>query len=190
VLQLDTDHPILDAAAVCFGRRGVRRTTIEDIAAEAGVSRITVYRQIGNRDEIVLRALLGVTDRFLQRAQPRLLACADLAEALTQLVMETLRAARRDDVLLLFASEEQGAAGRPISGAPAPLFALYGETVALLERELPGTLRPGTTPEEAGEWILRLTLSLLTIAPPAHRSRAETTRFVRRFITGGLGGTE
>ncbi len=186
VLQLNIDHPILDAAEVCFDRHGVRRTTVEDIAAEAGVSRVTVYRQIGNRDEIVLHTLLRVTDRFLRRTRPRLLACRDLADALTELVMATLRAARRDDVLLLFASEEHGATGRPIPGASTPLFALYGETVTLLEGELDGTLREGTNPAEAGEWVLRIVISLLTIPAPTRRSQAETAALVRGLITGGL----
>lgn len=186
VLDLDTDHPILDAAETCFGRHGVRRTTIEDIAAEAGVSRITVYRQVGSREEIVLRTLLRVTDRFLCRARPNLLACSDLAEALTQLVMTTLRAARRNDVLLLYASEEERAIGRPIPGAAVPLFALFGETVEQLEAELPGSIRAGLSPEQTGEWVLRIVISLLTIAPPARQSRSETVDFVRALITGGL----
>lgn len=44
---------ILDAALIRFGESGVRKTTIEDIAREAGVDRATVYRRIGSRDEVV-----------------------------------------------------------------------------------------------------------------------------------------
>ena len=184
--QHTSDHPILDAAEICFGRHGVRRTTIDDIAAEAGVSRITVYRQIGNRDEIVLQALLRVTDRFLVRVRPQLLGCQDLSEALTELVLATVAAARHGDLLLLYASADQGATGRPIPGAPAPLFALYTDTVALLDTRLPGCLRARTTPAEAGEWVLRVALSLLTIPPPIPRSHIETATYVRQALASGL----
>ncbi|MFD4430630.1 TetR/AcrR family transcriptional regulator [Nocardia sp. NPDC058497] len=44
---------ILDAALVQFGHVGVKKTTIEDIARQAGVDRATVYRRIGSRDDVV-----------------------------------------------------------------------------------------------------------------------------------------
>ncbi|ONM46472.1 TetR/AcrR family transcriptional regulator [Nocardia donostiensis] len=44
---------ILDAALVRFGEFGVKKTTIEDIARQAGVDRVTVYRRIGSRDDVV-----------------------------------------------------------------------------------------------------------------------------------------
>ncbi|MBS9534796.1 TetR/AcrR family transcriptional regulator [Mycobacterium sp. M1] len=44
---------ILDAALVRFEKVGVKKTTIEDIARQAGVDRVTVYRRIGSRDDVV-----------------------------------------------------------------------------------------------------------------------------------------
>lgn len=44
---------ILDAALVQFERVGVKKTTIEDVARQAGVDRVTVYRRVGSRDDLV-----------------------------------------------------------------------------------------------------------------------------------------
>ncbi|WP_336083830.1 TetR/AcrR family transcriptional regulator [Nocardia sp. SSK8] len=44
---------ILDAALIQFERVGVKKTTIEDIARQAGVDRATVYRRVGSRDDVV-----------------------------------------------------------------------------------------------------------------------------------------
>ncbi|MFQ6396076.1 TetR/AcrR family transcriptional regulator [Nocardia sp. KC 131] len=44
---------ILDAALVQFERVGIKKTTIEDIARQAGVDRVTVYRRVGSRDDVV-----------------------------------------------------------------------------------------------------------------------------------------
>lgn len=44
---------ILDAAVVQFEQVGVKKTTIEDIARRAGVDRVTVYRRVGSRDDVV-----------------------------------------------------------------------------------------------------------------------------------------
>lgn len=44
---------ILDAALVQFEKLGVKKTTIEDVARQAGVDRVTVYRRVGSRDDLV-----------------------------------------------------------------------------------------------------------------------------------------
>lgn len=44
---------ILDAALVQFQRLGVKKTTIEDVARQAEVDRVTVYRRIGSREDLV-----------------------------------------------------------------------------------------------------------------------------------------
>ncbi len=44
---------ILDAALIQFQRLGVKKTTIEDVARQAEVDRVTVYRRIGSREDLV-----------------------------------------------------------------------------------------------------------------------------------------
>ncbi|MEV6432642.1 helix-turn-helix domain-containing protein [Nocardia sp. NPDC051463] len=44
---------ILEAALIQFGKGGVKKTTIEDIARQADVDRVTVYRRISSRDDVV-----------------------------------------------------------------------------------------------------------------------------------------
>ena len=181
-----TDEVILDAAEDCFSLVGVRRTTIEDIAAAAGVSRITVYRRIGNRDKVVLTVLVRITRRYLQGIRPRLLAQATLTDALVLLVRSTVRAARRDDLSLLFASEDRGATGAPLPGAMAPLAESFGETIALVAERLPGRLADGVDPVDAGEWVLRVIVSLATTESARPRSQSQTDAWVRRLVIPGL----
>ena len=181
-----TDDVILDAAEDCFSLVGVRGTTIEDIAAAAGVSRITVYRRIGNRDQVVLSVLLRIVDRYLARLRPRLLAQPDLAGAIVLLIRSTVSAARRDDLSLLFASEERGATGAPIPGAMPPLAERFGEAVAVAAERLPGELAADVTPLDAGEWVLRVIVSLATTEPARARTGAESDLLVRRFVLTGL----
>ena len=179
---------ILDAAEQCFERRGVRRTTIEDVAAEAGVSRVTVYRQVGNRDELVRAVLLRVTDRFIERALPKVVAAAgDLTEGVRELMVATVMAARRDNSLsLLFAAEEAGATGRPIPGATEPLIERFGAAVGHLDRHLPGRLRPDVTTDDAGEWVTRVVVSLLTVERAQPRDEPSLRRWVARFAVNAL----
>ncbi|MEU4316182.1 TetR/AcrR family transcriptional regulator [Nocardia sp. NPDC024068] len=52
-LQDGIEARILDAALIRFSEFGVKKTTIEDIARQAGVDRVTVYRRVGSRDDVV-----------------------------------------------------------------------------------------------------------------------------------------
>ncbi|MEV4235761.1 MULTISPECIES: helix-turn-helix domain-containing protein [unclassified Nocardia] len=49
----DLETRILDAALVQFSKVGVKKSTIEDVARQAGVDRVTVYRRVGSRDDLV-----------------------------------------------------------------------------------------------------------------------------------------
>src|SRR3954462_6788758 len=54
---------ILDAAERCFVRAGFHRTTMQDVAAEAGMSPGNLYRYFPSKDAIVI----GLTERDRSR---------------------------------------------------------------------------------------------------------------------------
>lgn len=86
----------LDAAMAAFLRHGVSRTSVPDIAQEAGVSRTSVYRVLGP----VHRAALALLDR-------------ELARLLAQVTAAFTSARRWDDVL-----EECAAAMEAVESHP------------------------------------------------------------------------
>jgi AcrR family transcriptional regulator len=75
---------ILEAACVCIGRKGLHRTTIRDICAEAGLSAGAVYGYFKSKDDLV-EAMAGLgrenTHTFLE--SPRI--PGDAPASLTQL---------------------------------------------------------------------------------------------------------
>ena len=75
--MIDKTEKIVDAAAAMFGRYGYSKTTMGDIAAEAGVSRQTVYNAFPGKEEI-LRAAVR---KYGQTAQHEVVArWADAAD--------------------------------------------------------------------------------------------------------------
>ena len=52
-LHLDRRARILDAAASCFARAGFHRSTMQDVAGEAGMSAANLYRYFPSKDAIV-----------------------------------------------------------------------------------------------------------------------------------------
>lgn len=65
---LDTDplrERILEAALEQFAVVGLRRTTVGDVARRAGVGRVTVYRRVGDKRELVVEAIQLETSRLI-----------------------------------------------------------------------------------------------------------------------------
>src|SRR5450432_3664491 len=77
---------ILDAALACIARVGVAKTTLDDVAREAGCARATVYRCFPGRD-----ALLGAAlDREVHALTGLVLGAADRAETLTDAIVAVI----------------------------------------------------------------------------------------------------
>lgn len=78
-----TEDRIVDAAGACIARWGLTKTTVDDVAREAGTSRATTYRLFpGGRDAIV-EALVGrEVRRFFADLSSRLAPHEHDAEAL------------------------------------------------------------------------------------------------------------
>ena len=73
---------LVEAAIRTFVRFGARKTSMADIAAEAGVSRQTLYDLFGAKDELIVRSILHVTERNLDGVRDALTYCGSLSERL------------------------------------------------------------------------------------------------------------
>ncbi len=60
---------ILDAAYTCFTHHGVRRTTMDDIARQAGMSRPSVYHHVRNKEDAFRRLTTRLLDTALAGAR-------------------------------------------------------------------------------------------------------------------------
>ncbi|MEO3786035.1 TetR family transcriptional regulator [Actinocorallia sp. B10E7] len=125
---------VLDAAYEQFCRMGIQRSTMEDVARRAGVSRITVYRRFTTKDalveQVVRREFRRYFDRFL----------IDIGQAETA----------ADRVVLGFVSSLRAIRGNPLIGgliATEPdlvvpsMISDGGQTLATVRRFVAGQLR-------------------------------------------------
>ncbi|MBN1660545.1 MAG: TetR family transcriptional regulator [Anaerolineae bacterium] len=85
----DIPARILHAARVAFGKNGLTRTTMEEIAVEAGLGVATLYRHFGDRENLVRAFMQHYAP---QRAFERVAAQSrgDIEADLTQLITEML----------------------------------------------------------------------------------------------------
>jgi AcrR family transcriptional regulator len=83
----DTRNRILDAAERLIARLGYQKTTMDDIAAEAGISKRTIYLRFPSKEEVALVTI----DRIAERLNERLRALAGSAGSTAQRLRDMLR---------------------------------------------------------------------------------------------------
>jgi AcrR family transcriptional regulator len=157
----DAKERLVDAAEACFDRLGLARTTIDDVAREAHVSRATVYRHVRDRDELVLAVFAREADRFLERMTSA--GARSLLDGITFAVREVPEQPRLVEIVR---ASPPGAWDVAMERARAHLGPQVGDDA------------------DAVEWVLRAVLSLLTI--PVERSEVELRDFLERFLLAGL----
>ena len=90
---LDTQHArIVDAALACVAKWGAAKTSLDDVAKAAGVSRATVYRLFPGGKDAVLRTAVEVeAGRLFDHFEARLAAASDIEDLLVTGLVEGAR---------------------------------------------------------------------------------------------------
>ena len=87
----DARDRVVRAAELCFAQYGVAKTTVEDVARLAGISRASVYRYFpGGRDEIILAALLASAHEFIPQIPARLRSARSVGDAIVELIVSAV----------------------------------------------------------------------------------------------------
>ena len=64
--DLDAENRICAAAFNCFNRLGVQKTSMSDIAREAGITRPTLYKYFSNKNDLLFTAVDKEAYRFAE----------------------------------------------------------------------------------------------------------------------------
>jgi AcrR family transcriptional regulator len=101
------DRPLIHAAARCVARWGIRKTSLDDIAREAGVSRATAYRVFpGGKDRVVEVLFQHRAGCLFRELSAELQAAPTLEELLFVGVGAALRMPLDDDVTRVVLAHE------------------------------------------------------------------------------------
>ena len=79
---------ILDAALRCFARDGFHRSTMQDLAREAGISPGAIYRYFASKEEVI--AALAARHHAVERRTLRAAAKGDLGDGLRRVAREMI----------------------------------------------------------------------------------------------------
>lgn len=98
---------VVEAAAVIFSKRGFRATSMNEIAAEVGLSKPTLYHYFSNKEDLLVRIYSGVLDESLQMAQETVQAAATPLDALRGLLASRVVYTCKRQQLLKVCFEEE-----------------------------------------------------------------------------------
>lgn len=104
----DADARILAAAAEVIGAYGFRKTSMEDVARRAGVSRVTLYRRFADKDALVNAVVLREVRRSLAAIVTDLETLAAPEDQFVRGFVATVLVARRHPLFQRLVTGEAG----------------------------------------------------------------------------------
>ncbi|MEU6018526.1 TetR/AcrR family transcriptional regulator [Streptomyces sp. NPDC047515] len=153
---------ILDAAREQFMTFGLRRSTVDDVAKRAKVSRVTVYRRIGNKDSLVSACLLREYRRFVVEVDDAVAALPTTEDRLVEGFTAVLGHIRTHPLIggLLRLEPETMLPFLTLESGPA-LLVIRDYLAGRLRHARRAQGRPESDPTPVAELMVRITVSFL-----------------------------
>jgi AcrR family transcriptional regulator len=182
---------LIDAAEVCLRAKGIRSTTVSEVAEVAGVSRGWLYRHFPDKLSLLGAAIVRLNDAYWSEAH----AVLEQIDGLDEQIAAGIRHGRTayDDpgaLLMKLRVEEPdefaACAGAGVQGL-VPDLADFWSRYLIAARDA-GEIHPDVEIAEASEWVARVLISLATVPgqqlDPADHQAVLTQ--VRRYVMPGL----
>ena len=90
----DARERLIQAAQKCYREKGIKQTTINDIAAAAKITRRTVYRHFSSHDEILLAVFERVVDSFWEDLYRDITLQGDFGDSLPEALLYSINYAK------------------------------------------------------------------------------------------------
>ena len=182
---------LIDAAEVCLRAKGIRSTTVSEVAEVAGVSRGWLYRHFPDKVSLLGAAIVRLNDAYWSDAHAMLEQVEGLDRQIA-LGISHARTAYDDPGALLMKlridepEEFAACAGAGVQGL-VPDLADFWSRYLIAARDR-GEIHQDTDIAEASEWIARVILSLSTV--PGNtldpNDADAVAAHVRRYVMPGL----
>jgi TetR/AcrR family transcriptional regulator, repressor for uid operon len=164
----ETSARILDVAYELFCHMGIQRTTMEDVARRAGISRITVYRRFATKAALVDRLVRREIRRYFDQFLIDIAHAETAAERVVLGFVSSLRALRTNPLIGGLMVADPNALVPSTIGDGGRTLATVREFVAgqLRREQDAGNVSRGVNVDVVAELMVRVASSFLVI--PSH----------------------
>jgi AcrR family transcriptional regulator len=157
----DTRELIVESAFACFGKQGLQKATIVDIAKRAGISRSTIYEYFSDKAAIVEACAEHASQRFYLEMTKAMDRRSTLEDKLCSAAVFVTQARQvlasekyfDEDAISLLLTKDAAVLLRECVDFFAP---------HLSAAKLTGEVRKDLDVEAAGEWFARILFSLFS----------------------------
>lgn len=179
---------ILVAAQACYGNIGVHKTTVEDVAHEAKVSRTTVYRYFNNRDELLTAVVFGETKYVIDIISTKLSEVEDLADFMVEAMVIALEETPKMPMADAIFSDDGTALASRLCFRSEEILALG---TGLIATRFEQAQRDNKISAELNmvlliEWVVRVLLSYLSSPSLITQSSDQLRQLFNLFIRPAL----
>ena len=155
------EQRVVDALLACIARWGMSKTTVEDVAREAGISRATVYRLFPKgKDAMVRASIRAEVARMMSVISAELVAAETLEDCLVTAMTQSTSFIRANDAFSYLRAHEPEAVESYL--AFDRLDGVFGLSGSLVARSLQRFLGPSDA-YDVGVWTARLVVSYLLL---------------------------
>jgi AcrR family transcriptional regulator len=184
----DARERLLNAAEACFERYGLRRTTIDDVAREAKVSRSTVYRYFDGRGDLIVGAYMRESAAVNAKLRMLLDEPAPFVERLVKATLRSIAAIRRGKYLPLMLTPEGAVLASKAVTASTAFYESTRETMGpyLEQAKANGEVRTELDLDEFNEWMLRIVFSFAMIGSPSKQGEAHIRHMLETFLVPAI----
>ncbi len=179
---------IVEAAVRCFGRWGVARTRVDDIAAELGKQRPYLYRYFAGKDAIVAEVVVRSIRQHYTALRERFPIAGPAADLIVGSLAETVRHGGDNPyTAALVADASTHATAQALASLPEVLTAVrhYWEPILAHAGER-GELRAGLETDAACRWLIFLQFSYLALPELIPDDDDELIRQLREHVVPSL----
>ncbi|MCB0930105.1 MAG: helix-turn-helix domain-containing protein [Mycolicibacterium insubricum] len=175
---------VLDAALDVFAKIGIRRATVDEIANRAGLGRVTVYRRVGGKSEIVSAVLMRESQKLFTAVRDAAARADGFADRVVHAFATTIDTVRTNAVWNRLLDIEPDTVLPQLTIEASPLLAgAVAATAEVLRGPDMAELSDGDLLARA-EILVRITHSILltpNVLSPLH-TYDEIERFARRYL--------
>ena len=185
---------LIDAAEGCLRAKGIRATTVSEVAEAAGVSRGWLYRHYPDKASLLGAAIVRLNEAFWGESNRTLSAISGFEEQLAVGVRLGRSAYETPGALVMQLRRDEpeefaACAGAGVQGL-VPDLGRFWKPYLEAARDR-GEIHPETELDEAAEWVARVQISLGTVPgdtldPDDHDA---VRRHMRRYVLPALRAT-